>query len=74
MKANMDKQEKKPMYCSECKYLEHSSPEEKLWARCGATEERLNPFDLWYSTGIGKRCPYYQNVLKGDNDTLSQLE
>ena len=62
MKENMDKQEKKPMYCSECKYLEHSSPEEKLWARCGATEERLNPFDLWYSTGIGKRCPYYQNV------------
>ncbi|MBQ1790418.1 MAG: hypothetical protein II008_09580 [Oscillospiraceae bacterium] len=56
----MDKQEEKPMICSKCKYLKQSEPEdEKLWAKCEATEEQLNPFELCYSTGIGKHCPYH---------------
>ena len=56
----MDKQEEKPMNCSECKYLKQSGHEDgKMWAKCEATEEQLNPFELCYSTGIGKHCPYH---------------
>lgn len=57
----MDKQKERPISCSECKYLKQSKPEdEKLWAKCETTGEQLNPFELCYSTGIGKKCTYYQ--------------
>lgn len=49
----------KPMNCSKCEYMKEStSEEESMWAECGITKEQLNPFELCYSTGIGKRCPY----------------
>lgn len=49
----------KPINCSKCEYLkEATSEEESMWAECGITKEQLNPFELCYSTGIGKRCPY----------------
>lgn len=48
----------KPMNCSKCEYLKESTSEESMWAECGITKEPLNPFELYYSTGIGKRCPY----------------
>jgi hypothetical protein len=49
----------KPINCSKCEYLKESTSEEKsMWAECGITKEQLNPFELCYSTGIGKRCPY----------------
>lgn len=50
---------KKPMNCSKCEYLKESTSEEKpMWAECEITKEQLNPFELYYSTGIGKHCPY----------------
>ena len=48
----------KPMNCSKCEYLKESASEESMWAECGITKEQLNPFELCYSTGIGKCCPY----------------
>lgn len=61
--VGMDKQKEKTMKCIECDYLKQSEPnEEKIYAICEETGEQLNPFELCYSTGIGKHCPYHKNA------------
>ena len=53
--------EESPINCYVCKYVKHGITEDEgLWAKCGATGEELNPYDLCYSIGIGNKCPYHQ--------------
>lgn len=54
----MEEQNKKPMSCSECEHLKEG--ENPMCVACDKTGEKLNPYELFYSTGIGNKCPYYQ--------------
>lgn len=55
-----------PKYCAECGCLEQIlADSDTLRATCKETGEKLNPYELHYSTGIGKRCPYYKNQKGG---------
>ena len=51
----MEENKKKPVVCGKC---ENYDPKKSI---CKVTGESINPYDAFYSSAIGKKCPREEN-------------